>query len=170
MLRSSLCSNSKIPIPAVDRYNGGMYRVTGFRESIARLIRENSVRILILSGLYGVLTPSERILKYEQEIGYDHWAHYGLPEALSQLAHNWRISHTFAFLNKIGAYRRIASRAVLPDAKLCCVRESTDPSKVYPALGYGIIHFVGSGFRGDSFGDIRFRHLTEELSIQIEEL
>jgi hypothetical protein len=170
MLDATIDSSSKIPIPALDRYNGRMYTVNHFRETIAQVVRQDRAYVMILSGYYGVVTATERILKYNKELEVDHWVHHGLPQGIDQLTRMPQVTATSAFLNSKGPYQAIMRKADPLNTRMYFVRESTDPGFVYPTLGRAIIDFVESGFRGDSLQDFTDDSEIGSLSIGSEEL
>lgn len=169
-IKDALDPNFRVPIPALDRYNGGMYKVRQFRQVIAQLVRERQARVLILSGYYGLVTASERILNYQKELDVTHWVRYRLPEAINQLMETWKIHRGKALLNKKGAYQSILRKASLPNTTMHFIKESCDPYFIYPALGHAIVQFVQSGFREETLTGFRFDSEVGPLSIEAEEL
>lgn len=169
-IKDALDPNSRSPIPALDRYDGGMYKVEQFRQVIAQVVRERQARVLILSGYYGLLTASERILNYRKELDIAHWTQYRLPEAINQIMESWKIHRASAFLNKKGPYQCILRQASPPNTTMHFIKESSDPKFMYPALGHAIVQFVQSGFRWETLTDFRFDSEVGTLSIEMEEL
>jgi hypothetical protein len=66
-------------LPAIKRYAGRFYTQLGGENDRAWLIENSNIHLLIISGLYGVLTPSELIQNYSLHILDS-----------SEVAHNWR--------------------------------------------------------------------------------
>lgn len=48
------------PLSALDRHNGKLYKVPNFRERIRKAYLKEDIHILIMSGTYGIVFPSER--------------------------------------------------------------------------------------------------------------
>jgi cytoplasmic iron level regulating protein YaaA (DUF328/UPF0246 family) len=70
------------PIPALDRYNGILYRTdVSLKETIAAAIRGSAAEVVILSGGFGAVTASQRIQWYDQRFEFDHWCKHKVPEA-----------------------------------------------------------------------------------------
>jgi hypothetical protein len=169
-IKDALDPASKIPIPALDRYNGGMYRTKGFRQAVAQMVTEHYAKVLILSGYYGLVTPSERILNYEKSLDVDHWVQYRLPEAIGQLMKTWQISSAMAFLNARGPYRKILHAASLPNTKLSLIRESYDPQYVYPALGAAIVQYAQSEFNEKTLTEFNYDTDVGTLTVEVQDV
>lgn len=59
--------NTRKPIEAIRLYNGVSYKV--LRNSLDRVIGNESLDVLILSAKHGLLLPTEKIKKYDKKLG-----------------------------------------------------------------------------------------------------
>lgn len=96
------------PLSAIDRYNGFLYNnPPDFRNAVREAFYKQNIHILILSGAYGILTPSERIFDYNKQINAKHWNEFGLPEVIHEYIVQNNITHVFGFFSISTDYMKI---------------------------------------------------------------
>ncbi|NVM56358.1 MAG: hypothetical protein HWN66_21855, partial [Candidatus Helarchaeota archaeon] len=94
-------------IAALDRYNGSLYGVDSFRESVRDVYFRKDIHILIMSGAYGILTPSERIHYYRKLINAKYWKDHRLPAVIEEYIKKNKITHIYGFFARTSAYIKI---------------------------------------------------------------
>lgn len=141
---------------ALDYYDGGLYRASGFRWCIARALQSNQAEVLILSGAYGAVFADEHILDYNQMLDAAYWVRHGLPRALEEYIRLAYFRRVYAFTASTTSYARIV-RGVswqrlhhmhpLEEAGLFSVdfRGHRGAQRIVPAvLGEAVIGFLGA--------------------------
>lgn len=128
--------NSKV-LSALDRYNGHLYNSSpGFKNIIKEAYSKNNIHILIISAVYGILTPSERIHNYEKQMDAMYWRHHGLPKIIEEYIEQNNITHVYGFFSRTTNYIKIMKSV---DWKQLTVRSNLQLSRTY------YINFHGEG-------------------------
>jgi hypothetical protein len=140
---------------ALDCYDGGLYRVSGLRGDIARVLQSNQAEVLILSGAYGAVFADEHIHDYNQMLDAVYWIRHGLPRALEEYIRLAGFRRVYAFAASTTSYARIV-RSIswqrlhhihsLEEAGLFSVdfRGRRGAQRIVPAvLGEAVIGFLG---------------------------
>jgi len=92
----------------LDRYNGFLYTSSpDFRNIVKNAHLKQDMYILIMSGGYGLLTPSERIFYYNKKMDAKYWNLHGLPKVIENYITNNKITHVFGFFSVSTDYLKI---------------------------------------------------------------
>lgn len=94
-------------IVALDRYNGSLYKADNFKESVKTTYLMKDVHILIMSGAYGILVPSERIHYYERPMNARYWKQNRLPDVIEEYIEKNKITHVYGFFSLTTDYMKI---------------------------------------------------------------
>ena len=151
------------PLPALDLYNGKLYKVPNFREKIREAYLEEDIHILIMSGAYGVVYPSERIPYYKKPINAAYWKKYRLSGVIEEYIEKYKISFVYGFFSQSTDYMKIVrnvdwmglkDKSELQEAKTYYVnfRGIGGAQAIVPRItGELIVSFIDSGFTGENF-------------------
>lgn len=150
------------PLSALDRYNGELYKVPNFREKIREAYLEEGIHILIMSGAYGIVFPSERIHYYKKPINAAYWKKYGLPGVIEEYIEKYKISFVYGFFSQSTDYMKIVKnidwmglkdKSELQAARTYYVDfHSRGALKIVPRItGELIVSFIDSGFDIENF-------------------
>jgi N-glycosylase/DNA lyase len=105
---SSVVNFTTAKIPALDRYDGNLYRCSpDFRQQIKDALSDSRVTILILSGGYGIVYPSEGIHYYEKKMDAPYWISHDLPSVLEEFIRIHQITHVYGFFSVSTDYMTI---------------------------------------------------------------
>jgi DNA-(apurinic or apyrimidinic site) lyase len=161
---SDCIDHISMTIPALDRYDGYLYRSdSNFRDSIKQALSNENIHALILSGAYGVVTPSERIHDYEKKMIASYWIIHGLPKIIEEFIILNKMTHVYGFFSKSTDYMKVLKdvnwtklndRCNLQSAKVYYVELSRPGGalKIVPdTLGKLITNFIYSGFNEAHF-------------------
>jgi len=178
---SSYIYPDSIALCALDRYNGHLYNSTpDFRNSVKGAFGRNNVHILIMSGAFGVVTPSERILDYDKLIDVKFWIQHGLPKVIEEYIERNGITHVFGFFSKTTDYikimrsvdwKRLEEIANLQLSRIYYInyQGSGRPDMEVPQkLGKLIISFINSGFNQEHFYEDPFEGQSVDFISHIE--
>lgn len=94
-------------IAALDRYNGSLYSVDSFRESVREVYFRKDIHILIMSGAYGILTPSERIHYYRKLMNAKYWKKHCLTKIIEEYIDRNKITNIYGFFARTSDYIKI---------------------------------------------------------------
>ncbi len=103
-------------LPAIDRYNGNLYRVIpNFASEIKK--RTNGVnqpKLIILSALYGPLHPLSLINDYELQMpkNRNHYWYYSFPSFLKDYVRSNKISSIKIYCGKSTGYSTVLTNAI----------------------------------------------------------
>jgi hypothetical protein len=101
--------------PAIERYDGTMYSVDGFKSSVERAIScKYGPRIMILSALYGPLHPRSQIQDYNLKMSdapARAWSN-AFPPFLEEFARRNGLAKILLYVGTSTAYFKIAKKAV----------------------------------------------------------
>jgi len=162
-LFSYIDPNSPV-LSALDRYNGHLYNSSpGFRNTIKEAYSKNNIHILIMSGAFGILTPSERIHNYDKQMAAMYWRRHGLPKIIEEYIEQNNITHVYGFFSRTTDYIKIMKSV---DWKQLNVRSNLQLSRTYyinfhgeggalvavpQTLGKLLISFINSTFNHEHF-------------------
>ncbi len=162
-MSSSIDPNSLV-LSALDRYDGHLYNSSqGFRNTIKEAYSKNNIHILILSAVYGILTPSERIHNYNKKMDAMYWRRHGLPKIIEEYIEQNNITHVYGLFSRTTDYIKIMKSV---DWKQLNVRSNLQLSRTYyisfqgsgspykdvpQTLGKLLISFINSGFNHEHF-------------------
>ena len=150
-------------LSALDRYNGKLYKVPNFRDKIREAYLEDDIHILIMSGAYGLVLPSERIHYYKKPINAAYWKKYGLHGVIEEYIEKYKISFVYGFFSQSTDYMKIVrnvdwmglkDKSELQEAKTYYVNfQGTGGAQaIVPRItGELIVSFIDSGFKGENF-------------------
>ena len=105
-MESYIDKNSGL-IAALDRYNGFLYSVDNFRESLREIYFRKDIHILIMSGAYGILTPSEKIHYYRKLMNAKYWKKHCLTKIIEEYIDRNKITNIYGFFARTSAYIKI---------------------------------------------------------------
>lgn len=161
---STCIDHNSMPIDALDRYNGYLYNNTpNFRVSIKEALSKNNVHILIMSGAFGILTPSERIHNYDKQMAAMYWRRHGLSKIIEEYIEQNNITQVYGFFSRTTDYIKIMKSV---DWKQLNVRSNLQLSRTYyvnyqgsgsrykavpQTLGKLLITFINSGYNHEHF-------------------
>jgi len=167
---STCLDHNSTPIDALDRYDGYLYNSTpNFRDSIKEAYSKNNIHILIISAVYGILTPSERIHNYDKQMAAMYWRRHGLPKIIEEYIEQNKITHVYGFFSRTTDYIKIMKSV---DWKQLNVRSNLQLSRTYSinfrgeggaliavpqTLGKLLISFINSGFNHEHFYENPFQ-------------
>jgi hypothetical protein len=136
--------------PALRLYTGQPYATPGLRDAIVRLIADNGLHCLIVSGGYGLVRPEELIHKYDAQIQQTApvWRRR-VPALLSDYVERQRIRRTFgAFSRPYGSV--VPSRLTGEDWRAVPTFNRGDDGSPYREVprrvGLAVMHLIESGF------------------------
>jgi hypothetical protein len=110
-------TGAALTMPALDRYQGSLYRANGLKEEIRKAVSsDDGMRILILSALYGPLHPLSPIQDYNLMMSDTPSKSWGtaFPQFLSDYVENNGIRRVALYVGSSTAYFKIARRAAVP--------------------------------------------------------
>lgn len=155
-------------IAALDRYNGFLYSVDNFRESLREIYFRKDIHILIMSGAYGILTPSEKIHYYDKPMNANYWKKHCLTKIIEEYIDRNKITHIYGFFARTSANIKIMksiSWLKLKENKRLKVartyyinfQSKGGALRIVPeTLGKLIVSFIKSKFNQDNFYTIPF--------------
>jgi hypothetical protein len=148
---------------ALDRYNGNLYKIDNFRETVKKACLKKDVHILIMSGAYGILLPAERTHYYERSIIARYWKQNRLPEVIEEYIEKNKITHVYGFFSLTTDYMKIM-RSIdwqmlknytdLKEARTYYINfQGTGGAQVIvpQTIGMLIVSFIKSNFSQDNF-------------------
>lgn len=134
---STFIDHDSTAVAALDRYNGFLYSSSpDFRDSVKIAFFQKDVHVLIMSGAYGILTPSERIPLYNKQMNANYWNRHGLPRIIKEYIVRNKITHVYGFFSISTDYMKIMISINWQRLK--------ESSSVKVARTY-YIHFQGAG-------------------------
>jgi hypothetical protein len=147
-------------MPAIQRYNGRFFRSLGDEQERVNLASVTKHHLLIISGLYGILTPSELIQCYSCHVP-DHpdiaryWTENDLlTELILAYIKRFNINKVFDFMAD-DSYRNLISWGILRDATnknvLHCFSEQFAGPALLPSLGFLSKEFLTNYSKDDLF-------------------
>lgn len=110
-------SQSALAMPALDRYEGSLYRAKGLKEAMRRAVSsDDGPRVLILSALYGPLHPLSPIQDYNlmmSDAPAKPWS-VAFPRFLADYVERNSIRRAALYVGTSTAYFKIARKAIAP--------------------------------------------------------
>ncbi len=110
-------TGAALTMPALDRYQGSLYRANGLKEEIRKAVSsDDGARVLILSALYGPLHPLSPIQDYNlmmSDTPAKSWS-TAFPRFLSDYAERNGIRRVALYVGSSTAYFKVARKAAAP--------------------------------------------------------
>lgn len=116
--------DERLVLPAWQRYTGYFYAAAG--ERWTRAVQEG-VPMVILSGGYGLLLPTEPIGVYRRRLSLRDWPPGFLGECLLALASELKVGDVVAFCSASTDYAKLLRRTHWSDAGIAAHLGSPDP-------------------------------------------
>ena len=172
---------------AIHLYRGALYKQFSLNK-VLREIKDNRLRLFIISAWYGIVDASESLHKYEAKMQgkvATHWRNYRLDQIICDLLLNLKPSNVFGFFagsedwSGSSAKYRYFFASGLNEALLgglgaqisgCFYRLSGRGSApILGSLGRTFMDFLESGFSGDFVLDVaRNRRIDEKVVISFK--